>query len=259
MLFLEHAPKLEWRFGNMLPYAEVMRKTGFRSVYCFSEADAVLIKAARNSRGFARFVPLAVELIIDLDSPDYVPEALANIKRLGWRYSHFESGSKGSHLHIPHALSRGFGLPARHREMALLVSPNADISLYRNNSIVRLPGTLHQKTGKPKQMVGFGGTTLCPMPAECAGEPENASLKISLEIGSEDELSLSLGAVQGYLGRQPETGRRYMTLWSIARGLADGGLSSTCVRELIEKVNSSWDSPKEESEITRVITDVYRI
>jgi hypothetical protein len=259
MLFLEHCNTVTARWGNMLPYAEAVRRSGFRTVYAFSEEDAKTIKESRNSRGFSRFIPSSVELFIDLDSPEFLEEAQRNIEKLGWRYSLWTSGSKGYHIHIPHNLSSGYGLPSFHKDMALQVSPNADVSLYRNNSLFRLPGTIHAKTGRPKTLIKTGGVIAPRVPFECAGEPETNEIKFAFGESDESELSLALGAIQGFLKRQPGEGRRYQTLWSIGKGLADGGLSNACTRELLEVVNNSWPNPKEESEIERCLRDVFKL
>lgn len=259
VLFLEHANTVMSRYGNMITYAECVRRTGFRSVYAFSEDDAKTIKEARNSRGFSRYIPHSSELFVDLDDPAFLDEALKNIEQLGWRYSLFQSGSKGYHIHVPHGMSSGYGLPSFHKEMALKVTPNADVSLYRNNSLFRLPGTIHAKTGRPKLWLKSGGVLLPRIPFECAGEPETNEIKFSFGESDESELCLALGAIQGFLKNQPETGRRYQTLWSIGKGLADGGLSNACTRELLEVVNKSWPNPKEDSEVERCVRDVFKL
>jgi hypothetical protein len=48
-----------------------------------------------------------------------------------------------------------------------------------------------------------------------------------------------------------------MTLWKTARSLADAGLSEDATLELLEAINDQWESPKEQEEIERAVSEAY--
>jgi hypothetical protein len=259
MYYVEAAFYVSLRKGNMIPVDKAMRERGFRSVYMFTKEDADKIIESGNSRGFSEYIPYSDTLFVDLDDPSFLPLALENLEKLGWRYTYYSSGSKGYHIHITHNQCGGYGLPDLHKELALKVHPQADVSLYRTSSLFRIPGTIHQKTGKTKQYIGQGGKNLLLLPWNIQGVKPVLHFKEFVE-SNESELALSLNSVIRFLGNPPIQGRRTQTLWAIARGLRDGGLGIQTVKGLLEAVNASWNNDsKDEDTIMRVLQDCQRV
>ena len=260
MLYAEYAFYVNSRKGNMLPITEVMRQKGFRSVYLFSEEDAKSIIANGHSRNMGQYIPYANELFIDLDDHNYIDEALSNLDKLGWRYTCYLSGSKGAHCHIPHNISCGYGLPALHLSLAQQVHPKADTSLYRMGSLFRLPGTIHQKTGKSKQLLRTGGESTLILPWTVEGaKPVIEFKEYKGTDGSDSELALSLHALLKSLNNPPPQGKRTQNLWAVAKGLHQGGLGINTVKGLIDALNASWgNDSKDDETIMRVLQDCQR-
>lgn len=259
MVLYELAWCLTARKGTMVSLKELANKTGFRSVFAFSDRDAALIQAAGHSRGFAQYEPWACDLLVDIDQDDYVEEAEQNIKALGWRYSAFFSGNRGRHYHIPTTLVHGYGLPEYFASLARQVHPNADMSLYRPNSIFRLTGTKHQKTGKYKTFLHAGGHKLLILPEHIEGVKPVITFAEKFGEGLADELVLGLGALQGAYNRCPDKGRRSNYLWAVGKGLYAGGLSGSAVAELLNMLNNSWGvDAKDEAELQRITGDACK-
>ena len=254
--YLEHASKPQQRAANFFPRDQVLTQTGFRSVYCFSEADALIMRKQGRSRGMRRFAVFTDELLLDFDNgyDDECKRAVQWAQEHECSYALFESGKKGMHLEIKCVPEYSLHVPhsqALFVEKVLKVA--SDASLYRHNSLYRLPGTLHQDTGNPKRLVDSraGERLLKYKIVEGVVQPD---------FGPTEQGDLARGGLERVLrwhGRPPKTGQRYQTLWSVAKLLKDAGFSSNLIIELVTLVNTSWgDRAKEEDELRRVIREV---
>jgi len=264
-LYVEKTPAPYIRVGNMIPEESLSSdEGGFRSVYSFCETDALVIKNRGSSKGFAEFAPSAVCLFIDIDihSEQEDIDARAQIDALkasGLRFELWDSGNRSYHLHIPHPLKRGYALPHTHKEVVKSLGITCDNSLYRNNSLFRLPGTTHAKTGKKKVLLGVYGdiqldfdllpeerfTTVTTYRAHAKGEVD------SIAVASIFKRILE------YVGDSfGEEENRYLAVVRLIYPLAPFVSFSTAM-EIALLINSGIRNPNNVEEVVRAVRGCY--
>lgn len=252
MLFHEYASDVNRRHGFMLPVEEVMQRTGFRSVYAFSEEDALLIKSRESSKGLNQFEVYSDRLVLDIDTGDI--KDVENIEKFcndrDLTYSVFFSGSKGYHVEIPTKPKASIHLPITHKILADRISAVVDKSIFRHGSLYRLPGTIHKKTGNPKVLLN-SVEGLCVLDFDIK-TPEPTKFN-PVEIEPEEDIKWALARAGGLFGQEPGLGNRHACFWKTAKSLFDAGFSDEFVEELLLKINESWANPKEENEVIRAI------
>jgi len=254
--YLEHAIEPPKRAGNFFPREDVLKMTGFRSVYALSQPDALTVRKQGNSRGIGRFPVFSQELLLDFDNgyDEECKKAVQWAKDHDVSYSLYESGKKGMHLemlavpkysvHVPHS---------QQMFVQNVMKVQADESLYRPASLYRLPGTKHQTTGRPKKRVESRcGNAIIDY------EIVEKRMKFDLKgVGEAHQLAFALDLVSRRLTTPPVRGRRYQSMWAMAKQLKDAGCSATVILELVLKVNESWGSDaKEASEIERLMREI---
>ncbi len=232
--------------------------TGFRSVYMYQQEAVDFFRRKGTVVGADQFEVFSDTLFVDFDAqPEAVTEMANRLRAKNIGFQIWESGSKGHHFHIPLAeLQADKDLPAIHKTLMEATKLPVDSSIYRHTGLFRLPGAIHKKTRKPKVLT-----------CEHAGEPlffdlnqfrpatpkyERYSVDGSIEL-----LPLALITASTACVVSPTIGNRYMTLWRTARSLADAGLSESVTLELLEAVNDQWESPKEQEEIERAVSEAY--
>jgi hypothetical protein len=240
MLYREFAEKVFHRRGNMLPAEEVAKKQGFCSIYAFQEDAAKEIIAQGNSKGLGRFPVWADKVVFDLDNGEEGLQELTawcQERKLGYRI--FSSGSKGFHLEVPHIPVLSRSLPYTHRLLAESTGVPCDPTLYQSGRLYRLEGTLHEKTGKPKQLVEeVEGENLLEIATR---EPPESRFKIR-DVEDSELLPFFLNSVSNLINNSPGPGRRHCTLWGMAKDAGRCGLSYETTLELLLTANASWGS-----------------
>jgi hypothetical protein len=197
-------------------------------------------------------------VFIDIDND---PEAVTAFKQYFRQhkttYSMWESGGKGVHFHLPTSLLSGVNLPFVHANYVKSTGIPCDPSLYRHNSLFRLPGTVHRKTKKIKKLLEcYQGHTLT-IPDSCFNVDNKIKIIHKLEKNY-DEMTGSIIQWVHLRLNEPKEGTRYMSLWSVTTSLLQAGFGEDTVAELIEVLNEGWENPKEAEEVERVIRDAVR-
>lgn len=248
------------RVGNMVPAnilatASSHRNAGFRSVYAFSEADALAIRNTGSSAGFSFFTPWSDTLTIDLDDGDKtLPIVLQRVLSLGLRCEVWSSGGKGYHLVLFHALIGDKRLPYSQLKFvaSLMAGLKFDDTIYRASSLISLPGRLHVKTGRKKRLLEIWEGEV--MNLDLFDKPEPTGM-----VG--DDLTMFQEAVshlQDLSVRQPREGQRHNRLWLCAKCFAEAGIERGTVEELLLAVNSQWENPKDEAEVIEAVRQAYQ-
>jgi hypothetical protein len=256
-IYLEYAEKVNKRKGLFLPKEEVVIKTGFRTTYGFNEADALEVRKTNNSRGLGKYKVYSDELFIDLDTGD---NELNNVKKtlgdIGLGYRLYSSGNKGFHFSVETVPVYGNTVGYTQKRLIEKLNIPCDLSIYRNSSLFRLPGTIHQVSGNKKELIedvdgGLLSYTLLDLPST----EEKFNIQ-SVEF--DDELKFSLTDVIYSFGYSPGKGNRYMSLWKLAKSLGESGLSERAAAELLLFVNASWGDDKHpDDEVLRAVQNAY--
>lgn len=265
MFYREWVSKINRRCGNMIKaelFAKVEKRhnPGWISVYSFSEPDALEILASGTSQGFARYIPAAEELVIDLDDGDsQLPALVGVLEALGLGFRVYSSGSKGFHVHIPHQLIEDFRLPYSHKNFVENLRVKADFSLYRPNSLVALPGRIHPKTGKRKTLVSeVAGTPLALNLVEQPPKPEGPVFSFDDDMPEFNRRVTGLYMLTKLAGKAPAEGDRHLAIWKTAKMLCEAGFSREAVEPLIMEINESWPNPKSLEGVEEALDGAYR-
>lgn len=260
MLYLEHTDQVFNRSAKMVEETKIQGMTGFRSIYKFDENAAKDIISSGVSRDFKRFDLYSDELIIDIDLLDskIISKVLNRCKSDGFNCKLFFSGCKGYHIIIETTLKKAASKDmtyTQQRIIAKLLPDGYDRSIYRSNSLIRLPGTIHEKTGKSKQLLEVvSGNYLLDYDIEV----NNATYIRQIDIGPYNELKDALDKVANSLGNC-QIGGRYHTIFFASVELLKSGLSPSSTEELISIMNASWGKDKKDlKEVHRAISDAIK-
>jgi hypothetical protein len=262
-LYREWTLKPEYRRGTMLTQSQIdlickgTGDTGYASVYAFDENAAKTIIESKSSAGLARFEVYTDTLVMDLDGGEELRrEATRKLWERGLGYTVWFSGSKGYHIVIK--LDRmycGKNIPYSQRVWVESLGIAADLSLYQHGRILSLPGRVHPKTGKRKECVEI--TAGLPLTLELKDPPTELQIDFK-PLGGLGELEAGLWKMLQSLGDEPAAGNRHTRLWSTAQHFADAGVSYETSLELMNKVNESWVSAKDVSEVELAVSQAYK-
>ncbi len=252
-MYLEHCPAVFMRAGTFYPASEVRDRTGYRSVYYFSEDDAQEIIASHSSAGLKKYCVGSYELIVDFDGEqcDNIPKLLDTLRSWGLGYELWSSGGKGYHVVFHHQPVYSSNLPLAQAQFLQNLGVVSDPSLYRPSSLIRLPGTIHEKTGKQKTLVEK--VEGCFMVIDFSKVTRKENPRPTFADGDPALLALALESLSYRIGRTPLTGKRHTTIWGSAKDLLRSGLSYNTVLELLVLLNNTWDNPKSADEVRNAV------
>ena len=125
---------------------------GFTSLYQVTEETAKAIEQAGTVKGFKGIV-WSKRLWLDFDDEDAARRANGKLKEMGYDYVCYTTGNRGCHYGILRSHAPSHLLPLLDKAWVKEHFPEADLSIYTHLHPFRIPGTLHQKTGKPKVLL----------------------------------------------------------------------------------------------------------
>ena len=245
------------RKGVMIPCEDIPKfikakgSSGFRSVFCFHPKDAKKIQDSRCSKGFKEYPVFADRVIIDVDNGEEGRKDVTDkLKKAGLGYSLFASGGKGYHFIIPSNDLYSYFTPYSHMKFVHGLGIEADDSIYLHSSLISLVGRIHQTSKKPKKFLekieGERAEVLIVKPPVFVSQiPEDYNV---LADGFERMANLmAFGPGDS----------RYMSLWMAGKCLSDSGILPEVTEELMHTINDSFKFPHDQSEIDRLIKDLY--
>lgn len=255
MYYAEHCRTVNDRHGNVKPVHQIVGQQGYISVFRFSEIDAEIIRAQGHSRGLDRFKVGSEVLYLDFDDGDVsaaeASEWLVNQKVTHWVYA---SGGKGCHVLARCEPGYSHVLPQQHAILAGVVDARHDPSLYTHGHLVRLPGTVHEKTGNKKELLWkYEGDQVLPLPPEPVYVPKEEIL-----ITDKDALYFMFRALSQALETDTKPGNRHSILWRIPVDCRRAGISYAACREIMHAVNAHFLPPKDAAEVDAVLESGYR-
>lgn len=239
-----------------LPKLIAHTRRSYRSVFMFSEEDAEIIREQGSSRGFKRCDVWADTLFIDLDNGEIdLPKCVQFLKERNLSAEIWESGGKGFHIEIETILQHGKHLPYSHQEFVKTLGISADYSIYRHSSLIRLAGSIHERTGKRKRLIlKFEGQKL-------EVEMKTPSMFGELQFSETPELQKSLDKAllraASTLVINPSPGNRHMTVWGLAKDFAGAGLEYSVALGLIQAINLKWSTPKPPQDVEKAVRQGY--
>lgn len=247
--YKEYSPKVYTRHGDMRPSDVATALHGFSTVYSFSEEHANIIRSSGSSKGLNKYPVYADCITFDLDNGDkYLKPLIEWFTEKGLGYRLYDSGNKGYHLCVDHTPIYDIDLPYTHRLLAEATGVEYDPTLYQAGRLLRNIGTIHEKSGRPKQLIEeVEGESLLEITLR---HPPESRFKIS-EVEDEELLPFVFSRVAQLVNNSPGAGRRHVTFYGLAKDAARCGISFDTVLEMCQLVNSTWGGDSKESEQVR--------
>lgn len=238
--------------------------TGFSSLYSTDAATAKAVVQAGTTKDF-KGVVWSERLWIDVDTKGLTEseaiaklEAVENrIKEMGYDYVVYDSGGHtsvgGGHFGILREEVPSHLLPSRDRSWVRKHFPEADTSIYSHLHLFRLPGTVHETTGRTKHLVGRqSGQRLTLPPLEKAEMTRTVSPSKNSGVSSVFS-NFSLMSLLGPV----KVGERHFRLVKIAFELRDHGVAESDAMWFMLQANKMFYDPKDEMEVAKILQDIY--
>lgn len=196
----------------------------FASVYAVThEAAQAIQETAKTAQGFKGIV-WSSRLWVDFDTEEAGRVAEQKLKESGYDFVVYHTGNRGYHIGIARDAKPSHTLPQQDKAWVSANLPGADLSLYWHLHLIRLPGTIHEKTGKPKTLIL---------------RKDGRSLQLPT---SQESIN-----IRGIDGTQEHNGRAQsiFSSWEVM-----SKLQPTCRKDLVElaaAIRSCTDASKEEA------------
>lgn len=229
----------------------------FASVYAVREEDAAAIEEeAQTAAGF-RGVVWSQRLWTDFDTYEAAAAAEVSLTKKGLDYVVYDTGGRGCHIGILRTASPSHTLPQQDKLWVQENLKNADLSIYWHLHLIRLPGAVHERTGRPKRLLKRVEGTVLQLPPLLHKAVEQRA----------DQLD-DLGAVQGrqsifkdwrivsMLG-STEVGDRHNHLVRLAKRLQEADTSKEEGAWVCREVNRGFSEPKSDEELLRIVEWAY--
>lgn len=224
---------------------------GFKSLYQVTEETAKAVEQAGTVKGFKGIV-WSERLWLDFDNEDAARRAEGKLKEMGYDYVCYTTGNRGLHFGILRRHSPSHLLPLLDKSWVKTHFPEADSSIYTHLHPFRIPGTVHEKTGRTKTLLfECGGRTLILPP-----------------LKREEVQTFSPGQKQGksvfdcffvMANTVPvDAGQRHGTLIKLINALKnDAGVGLDVALWWTNEWNKMLSEPKEEHEIEKAVRSIY--
>jgi hypothetical protein len=237
---------------NFVDSSELDRLRGFSSLYAITEDAASAIVQEGTTRKFAGVV-WSERLWIDVDSYELAERTEGFLRESGYDYIAYDSGGRGAHFgvrrdHIPSHL-----LPQRDKAWVRENIPGADLSIYTHLHLFRLPGTVHERTGRQKEVVSRSSGRSIVLPPF-----QEQTVALSKASASAESKSV-FGCFRVLRETVPvEVGERHAALVRLAYALCqEANTDPDFAYAYMLEVNKMYSEPKDEAEIEKIVRDVY--
>lgn len=229
----------------------------FASVYAVTDLDAKAITEAGSAANF-RGTVWSAKLWVDCDTEEASKEVDNYLRKEGYAFTKYTTGNRGHHYGINRRASPSHLLPQQDKAFVKQHMPGADLGLYWALHLLRLPGVLHVKTGRPKtciERVAGKSLVLPPFDVEEGSLQQVGGLLTSTTRPS----VFSFWQVLSNL--TPDGGKgRHKQLIDLAIALKrEAGASKEEAEWLVLEVNKGFDEPKPESEALRAVEWAYGV
>jgi len=136
--------------------ADLPLLTGFRGVYGVPAGTAQAVVNFGDVTPLTHTPVWSDTLFVDFDGTAGVSEARETLNDLGIAYEIWSTGRRGCHFHILTEEYCSVDLPKRHKQWVEdNLTGDWDPTIYNNTSIIRLPGTFHEKNPGQTKALAF--------------------------------------------------------------------------------------------------------
>jgi len=237
----------------------------FASVYSVTGEDAFYVQEAKTAAGF-RGTVWSRRLWVDLDTTEAAAAAQSKVKELGYDHVVYDTGNRGCHIGVARDALPSHTLPQQDKAWAQANIPGADLGLYWHLHLIRLPGVLHEKTGKPKRLIYSqkGGTLQLPSwtPRDL-GQPgrigeasgyrsEQEKGNCNLQSSGRPSIFKAWEVMQHFV----PTGHRRQ-LVELAVALYRAQVTKEEALWVVRELNRAYTIPKDDSDLLRIVDWAY--
>lgn len=228
---------------------------GFTSLYAVTQETAQAIEQAGTTSHF-KGVVWSERLWLDFDSYEAAAAAERRLKEMGYGFHAYDSGGRGVHFGILRDTAPSHLLPAQDKAWATEHFPDTDPSIYSHLHLFRLPGTVHESTGRKKTLV-----LQVPGPALTHPKWENTydtrRLSHSVSNGSDPRSVFDHFRVMSNTRPVP-VGERHASLVRLCYALRDDArLSPFMALWWLGEANKLFDLPKTSEELEQITRSIY--
>jgi hypothetical protein len=225
----------------------------YASIYAVPEETARAIEQAGTAAGF-KGVVWSQRLWLDFDTEDAAERAKRRLKEEGYDHVVYTTGGRGCHIGILRRAFPSHTLPAQDRAYAQSNFPGCDLSLYWHLHLLRLPGAVHERTGKTKQMLYRVEGKELELPR---WEPQDVAVNSKTVEPSRGGM-FKIWSVVSKLSVEPAEGGRHRHLVALAKALqADAAMTEEECLWVVREVNRGFPEPKGEEELLRIVQWAY--
>lgn len=230
----------------------------FASVYAVRKEDAQAIRDAAGTAAGFRGVVWSRRLWIDFDSYEAADKAEETLRQLGLDHVVYDTGGRGRHIGILRAAEPSHTLPLQDKQWVRANIEGADLGIYWHLHLIRLPGAIHERTGRKKtKLREFKGTELVLPKLADHNDPamdiigeHQASRVARPSIFRCWEVTSNLTPTSG--------GSRHRQLVNLSLALCkDAKVSFEEALWVVREVNRGFDEPKEDVELERMVRWAY--
>jgi hypothetical protein len=223
---------------------------GYSSLYAVSKEQAEAIQQEGTTKGF-KGVVWSERLWLDFDSYEAAERAGEKLDACGYDFIAYDTGGRGMHFGILRNALPSHLLPNRDKAWARAHFPEADTSIYTHLHLFRLPGAIHERTGRTKHLVHRQPgkpLLLPPLPKEAQGVVPDSSGEASI-FNLQRVMANTLPA---------NNGERHHQLVRLVYALRDDAqVSRDTALWWIHEANKLHREPKTFEELERVLASIY--
>lgn len=236
--------------------SDVLRQKGctFASVYAVDEQTARAIQETAGTAAGFKGVVWSQRLWMDFDSPEGASQARKRLKELNYEFVEYDTGGRGSHFGVTRLANPSHLLPLLDKHWTKTNFPGADLCLYWHLHLIRLPGTIHERTGRPKRLVSREPGN--PLVLSNVLPSDEISQREVTQNGSRPSV-FSVWQVVSQLTGVGVNGR-HRHLVDLALALHnDASVSFDEAMWVTLEVNRGFEEPKGQEEVEKIVRWVY--
>lgn len=221
---------------KFVPVNQIHLHTGFRSICQYTEEQVNEAYSAGTIKALEDTEVLCDQMFLDFDnSPLNALIFEAWCQDNCYQYEKYDSGSRSIHFHVDIVTIDARCAPASIKAFLIKEFGEGfcDISFYHYAGLYRLPGTVHKKTGRKKELISTGGFFALDIPLI----EKTKFGQLNLDICN---FEWALINYINYIKAPPTEGNRSLTLWRTAKMFAESEVSYPVAEELITIMNNSW-------------------
>jgi len=235
----------------------LLRSSGssFASVYAVRKEDAEAIQeTAQTAAGF-KGVVWSSRLWVDFDTEEGAIQARSLLTKGGYDYVEYTTGGRGAHFGIARDAKPSHVLPALDKQWVKENLAGADLSLYWHLHLIRLPGTVHERTGRTKALVSRQSGKALVLHNIPSFEDEYRPSP--MHKGRQSSI-FNVWQVASNLTGSGVNGSRHKQLRDLSLALkSEANVTLDEARWIVLEVNRGFNEPKPEEEVEKLIKWVY--